>query len=84
MSHAFPPLVDWATLLPLMRRHRPLRHIGRDCGLDDQTIGRLARGEIQEPRFGQGIRLLDAAADLLTPEEWREVRQVSPLGRRHG
>jgi hypothetical protein len=48
-----------------------------------QTINRLARGEVADPHFSQGLRLLDLAADYLTAEEWDRVRQYSP-GLRHG
>jgi hypothetical protein len=76
-------LVDWTTLLPVMRRHKPLARIGAECGLCEQTINRLARGDVADPHFSQGIRLLDLAADLLTEEEWARVRRAS-LGVPHG
>lgn len=85
MSHSrHHPLVDWTTLLPLLRRHVPLTRIGDTVGMDEATINRLARGEIQEPRFGAGLRLLDLAADYLPPDEWNRVRQASARSFIHG
>jgi hypothetical protein len=52
--------------------------------MDEATINRLARGEIKEPRFGAGLRLLDLAADYLPPDEWNRVRQASARSFIHG
>ena len=71
------PLVDWTMLLPLLRRHMPLARIGAATGMCEMTINRLARGDIREPKFSAGLRLLDIAADLLSAEEWQRVRQAS-------
>lgn len=72
-----PRIVDWTTLLPILRRYRPLAHIGKEVGLSWQTINQLARGEVADPHFSQGMRLLDMAADYLTAEEWERVRRFS-------
>ncbi len=75
--HPNHPIVDWPLLLPLLRRHVPLARIGEATGMCERTINRLARGEIREPRFGPGLRLLDLASDILQPEEWDRVCQSS-------
>lgn len=80
----FHPLVDWTLLLPLLRRRASLSRIGDTVGIDEATINRLARGEIKDPRFSQGLRLLDLAADVLTPEEWERVRKASARSFIHG
>lgn len=71
-------------LLPLLRRRVPLNQLGDQIGMDERTINRLARGEIKDPRFGQGVRLLDLAVDYLTPDEWNRVRQASGRSFIHG
>ncbi len=43
----------------------------------ERSINRLARGEIREPRFGPGLRLLDLASDILEPAEWDRVCRSS-------
>lgn len=78
------PIVDWTTLLPLLQRRVALKRIGEAVGMDEPTINRLARGEIHEPRFGPGLRLLDLAVDYLTREEWSRVRQASGRSFIHG
>lgn len=71
------PLVDWTMLLPLLRRHMPLARIGAATGLCEETINRLARGDILEPKFSAGLRLLDIAADLISADEWQRVKKAS-------
>ena len=76
------PLVDWSLLLQLLRKHAgPLARLAPRAGMDERTINRLARGEIQQPRFNQGLLLLDLADDYLTSDEWQRVRQASPIAR---
>ncbi|MEA3641857.1 MAG: hypothetical protein VBE63_18250 [Lamprobacter sp.] len=76
-----PPVIDWSTLLLLLRRRSGLTatRIGRAVGSDERHIARLWRGDVNEPRFGTGIRLLDLAADHLSPEDWAVVRRSSPI-----
>jgi hypothetical protein len=59
--------VDWPYLLGQLRARsrRPLARWGRLCGIDEQTMNRLARGEISEPRYSAALVLLDAANDVL-------------------
>lgn len=74
MSRAYRP--DWSTLLCRLRARTgaPLARIGREIGMQERTINRLARGEIAEPRFSQGLSLLDYAADTLDPSDWAHIR----------
>jgi hypothetical protein len=44
--------------------------VGRRCSMDPQTAGRLARGDIREPRFAAGLALLDLH-HALCPEQHR-------------
>ncbi len=54
------PDIDWQTVtLNLRAAGCPLAKIKSGARMDDQTIHRLQRGEIEEPRFSQGVRLLD-------------------------
>jgi hypothetical protein len=77
------PLVDWSLLVLLLRRRAGLTYsaIGRRSTSDERHIGRLARGDVKEPRFGTGVLLLDLAADHLSESDWRQVRLRSPLAR---
>jgi hypothetical protein len=68
--------LDWTEALSRLRARSGValaRH-ARDCGMDDRTIHRLARGEIQDPRMRQGLRLLDRCAEHLSPDDWAAVR----------
>ena len=79
---AGPSLVDWSLLLMLLRKHAgPLARLAPLAGMDERTINRLARGEIQQPRFSQALLLLDLAHDHLPGVDWERVRQTSPIAR---
>lgn len=70
--------VNWSEMMARLRARsgRPLAHVARSvAAMDERTINRLARGEVREPRFSQGMALLDFAADYLTPDDWRAVRR---------
>jgi len=79
-----PRVVDWATLLPILQSYRRLAHIGAEAGMSEKTINRLKRGEIWDPHFSQGLRLLDLAVDYLTAEEWARVKKCSEILRGRG
>jgi len=78
MSRSIPsPLVDWQTLVLLTQRRAGLTQdrLGRAVDSDWRHIGRLARGEVREPRWGTGVRLLDLAADHLDVTDWARVKR---------
>jgi predicted transcriptional regulator len=74
--------VDWQTLILLTQRRSGLSRdaLAKRAGANWAHIGHLARGETADPRFSTGVRLLDVAADYLTPEDWERVRAGSALG----
>lgn len=76
--------IDWQLLTCLIRaRCHPAGRlkIAHACGTSAKHLGDLERGEVAEPRFDTGIRLLDYAATCLEPEDWARVRASSPLAR---
>jgi len=75
-----PPLVDWPLLLALLRgRAGPLARVAPNARMDERTINNIARGDVAQPRFDQGVLLLAVAADYLSHDDWTRVRQSSPL-----
>ena len=84
MISAGPALVDWQTLTCLIRaRCHPAGRlkIAAACGTSPKHLGDLERGDVREPRFDTGIRLLDYADTCLEPEDWARIRAASPLAR---
>ena len=66
-------MIDWQRVaLDIQHAGYPLTRAARLVRCDPQHIGRLARGEVNEPRFGTGVRLLDLHLDLC-PERHAEV-----------
>ena len=58
-SYSIPlPSVDWQRVMLNIRRHVPLAQLKRVVKMDDRTIQRIARGEVKEPKFAQGVAIL--------------------------
>jgi transcriptional regulator with XRE-family HTH domain len=67
-------VIDWSKVTNNLRQRRvSLAKIARETGADPVTLQRLARGEIHEPRFSVGIRLLDLHKDVC-PERHHQLR----------
>lgn len=49
--------------------------IATATGMNWQHVRRLASGETEEPRFNAGVRLLDLAYDVLSPDDFKRIRQ---------
>ena len=79
-----PPLVDWPLLLALLRRRAgPLARVAPNARMDEKTINNIARGDVAQPRFDQGVLLLAVAADYLNHDDWARVRRASPIANSH-
>lgn len=71
-----PVLVDWALLILLIKKHgATVERITEETGVGWKQQGRLARGEVHEPRFSAGVRLIDLAYDVLPADEFERVRK---------
>lgn len=52
--------IDWQRIvLNLRQAGCSVSEIHRRAHMDERTVQRFARGELQEPRWSQGIALLD-------------------------
>lgn len=67
---------DWSLVCSLLRRHyAPLERVAKEVGSDGRHLCRLERGEVQQPRFATGVRLLDLAYDTLPADAWRRIQE---------
>ena len=67
-------MIDWSLVILLLKKHYgSMDKIAKSAGSDWQHIGRLARGETNEPRFNTGIRLLDLLAKHAPEHECERV-----------
>lgn len=65
--------IDWQIVTLNLRRHyKPLSQIAKEVGSDWRHLNRLARGEVNQPRFDTGMKLLDLHYDVCR-ERHREV-----------
>jgi len=68
-------MIDWSLLTILLRKHyKGLTAVSKEVGSDWAHINRLARGEVRQPRFDTGMKLLDLAYDHLPAEEFNRVK----------
>ena len=68
--------IDWSEATTRLRA-RSGRSLASFCSavhMDERTLNRLARGEIEQPRFRQGCLILDQCADWFTDDDWLAVR----------
>jgi hypothetical protein len=65
-------VIDWQKVALNLRRYKPLSQVAKEVGSDWRHLQRLARGEVNEPRFNTGVRLLDLHYDKF-PERHQEV-----------
>lgn len=69
-------MIDWQQLTISLRQHyKPLERVADELGISRQHINRLARGDVLEPRFNSGVRLLDLAYDVLPPDQFARIKQ---------
>jgi hypothetical protein len=66
--------VNWQQCALELRRHHPYRELARLVGMDKGAVGRLARGEMAEPKFSHGVALLDLHTDLCGADRTRRLR----------
>ena len=58
--------IDWQRVcLDLRTHYGSLAAIARQVGSDERHINRLARGEVNEPRFSVGLLLADLWHDAM-------------------
>ena len=65
-------MIDWQRVALNLRRYKPLSQVAKEVGSDWQHLNRLARGEVAQPRFETGVRLLDLHYDV-APDRHHEV-----------
>ena len=51
--------VDWQQVTLNLRRYKALGTVARELNMDADHLRRLARGDVQQPRFDSGLKLLD-------------------------
>lgn len=55
--------IDWQAITNNLRSYKPLSRVAKEVGSDWRHINRLARGEVSQPKFSVGVKLLDLHYD---------------------
>ena len=70
MGHAYAPdalgltMINWRTVTNNLRaKYKPLSQVANEVGSNEQHLNRLARGEVNQPRYNTGVKLLDLHYD---------------------
>ena len=59
-------MIDWQKVcLNLRSNYKPLATGAREIGAKDKHLCDLARGEVMQPRFLTGVKLLDLHYDVM-------------------
>ena len=56
-------MICWQQVILNLRRVKSLHNIARSAGSNVTHLNRIARGEVAEPRFNTGVKLLDLHYD---------------------
>ncbi len=65
-------MINWQLIVLKLRYHKPLWTISRELGRSHGWLSQIARGEITEPKFSDGLAILDYAHDVLGADGLRE------------
>jgi hypothetical protein len=67
-------LIDWHRLTLNLRSKGTLSSFATELGCDSMTLQRLARDDVEEPRFELGLKLLNAHLDLFPDQHQQLLR----------
>lgn len=51
--------IDWQQVCLNLRRYKSLESVAKEIGSDGEHLRRLARADVDQPRFNTGLALLD-------------------------
>ena len=67
-------IIDWQkVILDLQNQYKPISVFCEEVNTDWRVLGKLARGEIKEPKFSVGIKLLDLHLEKCRVRHNREL-----------
>jgi hypothetical protein len=68
-------IIDWQLLALKLRQVEPLENISRRIGRHSAWLAHIARGEVAEPKYSDGVALLNIAASKLPESEIKKCRR---------
>lgn len=68
-------MIDWQRVIWNLRSNTgyAVSTIARKIGSTEKHLNRIARGEVMEPRFNTGVKMLDYHLDVMGEEKHRKV-----------
>jgi hypothetical protein len=68
--------INWVKLALNLRRHQSLQRLSLSIGLYRGYLAQLSRGEIKEPKFSDGVRILDLHFDLCGIDKHKKLLEI--------
>ena len=65
--------INWQRIALELRKHMPLEQASKRLGKHKLWLNQIARGEIGEPSFSDGLKLLDLACNKLGNDRLKEL-----------
>jgi hypothetical protein len=65
--------INWQKLALNLRKHKPLTTLSAEIGRHDGYLNQIARGELEEPKFSDGLKMLNLHLDVFGLEQHREL-----------
>jgi hypothetical protein len=66
--------IDWGkAALNMQNSGKPLRRLSKSIGRNGGYLSQIARGEIKEPKFSDGVALLNLHLDICGIEKQKEL-----------
>lgn len=71
-------MIDWMILMLMLRNAGYTTHrVANDLHMGYQHLLRLSLGEVNEPRYNSGVKLLRYASDKLTAEQMEQIKDAT-------
>lgn len=67
-------MIDWNLCLILMHKKMSYRSIAEKTGTCFESIRNIAEGRTNEPKFNNGIRIIDLAYDVLSEDDFVRIK----------
>lgn len=68
------PVIDWMELTLMLRKYQSYRQMSEYTGIAAATIRKISRGEVEQPKFDGGLKLLDLAHDYVPDNSYVKWR----------
>lgn len=66
-------MIDWHTVLVNIGSRKSMKKVGQEVNACPVNLRRIRRGEVKEPKFSVGVKLLDMHLDMF-PDKHKRIQ----------